>query len=303
MIRQLQDLVRLIFYGNIFYGLCAVAMCIETNVVMGLGLNHFPFYLLIFFGSWIYYTMIYVRSTSANANKEINAWYRQNLNRIKNVLSAVLLVEVLLACYFVSFHFNAIKQLSLLHWLLLASVPAGGALYTFHMPAPFKKFRQIGWLKPIVIGATWTGWVTIFPVVAWQVQYGIPGEHIYPQPLFWLINLIFITALAIIFDVKDYKTDIQKDLMTYPAQYGIKNTYRYILLPLTVFSIILVVLFQINNGFTFAQSIIQQLPFLLLLYIINKRPGSLNTLYYLFYIDGLMLLKALCNIVSIEFFK
>lgn len=276
-------------------------MCIETNLLSGLTINHFPFYLLIFFGSWIYYTMIYVRSTTPKSRNDISVWYWQHLKPITLILFGIIALVMGLCFFLIWDHFNAIRQLSLLHWILMASVPLAGILYTFQMPVPFIKFRQVGWLKPIIIGITWSGWVTIFPVVVWQLQNAPPGRMIFPNPLLWLINFLFVTILAIVFDIKDYRTDFKKDLMTFPAQYGVTNTYNYILLPATILNIILVLLFQIQQAYTFAQIILQLLPFLLLLFIIYRKVGTRQALYYLLIVDGLMLLKGICGSVSIFF--
>ena len=299
----MNKLVRITYYGNIFYGLCAVALCIETNLLQALFINHFPFYLVIFFGSWIYYTMIYVRSTAANANNDINQWYRRNLPFLRNILYIVLTVEAALLVYLVRFHEKTIHTITPVQWLLLMSVPVAGALYTFHLPIPFlTKFRQIGWLKPFIIGITWAGWVTVFPVIVWQVQYASPGDVIYPNWLLYAVNFLFITVLAIVFDVKDYSTDVRKSLKTIPAIFGIESTYRYVVLPGTIITIGLLILFQVQQQFTFAQSLIQHLPMLLLLVVAMVKPTRTDGLFYLVVIDGLMMLKALTGIISIKLF-
>ena len=43
-LRLLQKAINTIFFGNVFIGFCAVALCIETNFQHGLALNHFQFY-------------------------------------------------------------------------------------------------------------------------------------------------------------------------------------------------------------------------------------------------------------------
>jgi 4-hydroxybenzoate polyprenyltransferase len=296
----LNNLVRIIFYGNIFYGFCALAMSIETNLIHGYSLNEFPFYLLVFFGSWIYYTMIYVRSTSAHSTNPRIVWYRQNFRNIKRVLYCIVIIEFLLLIAFISMYFQGMFYLSNIQWMLVLSVPLVAALYTFNIRiGKIKKFRQIGWLKPLVIGYTWTGWVTIYPLIIWQMQYA-PTQHfkVLPHPLYWLQNFIFITILAIIFDVKDYKSDLKSRLRTFPTRLGIVSTFRWIILPVTIINIIIVSWFQWHH-FSWLQSCIQLIPFGLLLWIAMKHQNQRNILYYLVAIDGLMLLKGICGIISV----
>lgn len=295
-------IVRIIYFGNVFYGLCAVALCIETNLLLGLSINHFPFYLLIFFGSWIYYTMIYIRSTQARANKVINQWYRVNLPAVKAVLYCILVLEGLLVLFLFFYHFNAIKNVSALQWLLMSTVPLAGGLYTFNLPFAFaRRLRQIGWLKPFIIGITWAGWVTIFPVVVWQIQYAAPGETILPGLLLYLVNFLFISALAIIFDVKDFLVDVKKRLQTIPAMLGIDNSYRLVILPITLLCMGIYYAFQLQQAFTFAQVFLQMIPLLLLLAAVIRPFRGQHIFYYLVVIDGLMMLKAICGIISIKF--
>ncbi len=299
----MKNLVRILSFGNIFYGICAVFMCIESNLLQRLSINHFPFYLLIFFGSWIYYTMIYIRASAANARSPINDWYRDNLPTFKRILLAVIVLELALFVFFIDFHFFTIKHITFTQWLLLASIPISGALYTFDLPFSFlKKFRLVGWLKPLIIGYTWSGWITIFPIIGWQMQYGGNDQPVFPNFLLWLQNFLFITVLAIIFDVKDYEIDTRKSLRTLPAQWGIKNTYRYFILPGTLLCIAVSIWFQWMQQFSFSQIIVQLIPFGLLLVEAIRPPKHQSIFYYLVYIDGLMLLKAIFGIISIQYF-
>ena len=297
----MNNLVKILFYGNIFYGFCAVALCIESNLLQGFSINYFPFYLLIFFCSWIYYTMIYVRSSTAYANSPINYWYRVNIQKIKRILFTIVILVAGLFVFFIVQNYVALKTLTIGQWLLLASIPLSGLLYTFQLPISFlKKFRQIGWLKPFIIGYTWSGWVTLFPTIAFQLQQQKQGPPIYPNLQLWFLNFLFITVLAIIFDVKDYNIDVRKRLKTIPAQLGIANTYSYVIIPFSLLTIIVLLWFQTKQPFTFAQIFIQLIPFVLLITEVLKRHKQQNIFYYLVYIDGLMLLKAICGIISIQ---
>jgi 4-hydroxybenzoate polyprenyltransferase len=274
-------------------------MSIETNLLHGYSLNEFPFYLLVFFGSWIYYTMIYVRSISPKSTNPRIVWYRENLTNIRRVLYFILLIELLLIIVCIGMYFKGVFYLSNTQWLLVISVPLVAGLYTFNIRlGKFKKFRQIGWLKPLVIGYTWTGWVTIYPLVIWQMQYA-PTQPIkvLPHPLYWLSNFIFITVLAIIFDVKDFSSDLRNNLKTFPTRLGITSTFRRVIVPMVLLNIAVVVMYQWHR-FPVVQSVVQLVPFLLLLWIGLKHQNQRSILYYLVAIDGLMLLKGVCGIIS-----
>jgi hypothetical protein len=299
----LRNLTNLIFFGNIFYGICAVALCIETNVFHHISLNVFPFYLLIFLCSWIYYTMIYVRSVGAKNYNDRTLWYRRNLVVITKLLKITLALVGVFLLYLLWSNWAAFHRFTIFQWCLILVFPFVSALYTFKMPWLYlKKIRQIGWLKPFVVGFIWSGWVTVYPLLVWEVQRGDSNtKPSIPNGLFWAQNFLFISILAIIFDVKDYRNDVRLHLNTYPARLGIRNTFRYVIYPATLINIILFLLLQFQQKFTLQQTLVQAIPYLFLIWVNLTHRKPRGVLYYLVAIDGLMFLKAVCGIISISF--
>lgn len=296
--------IEVIFYGNFFYAICAVALCIETNLVHNLSLDVFPFYLLIFFCTWIYYTMIYVRSVGTKNYDERTLWYRRNLKIIKLLLKITLALVATFTVYLIIKNLLAFYWFTAFQWLMIFAFPLVAALYTFKFPFfYFRKIRQIGWLKPFIVGFTWSGWVTVYPLLVWQVQRADSAKvTVIPSGLFWLQNFLFISILAIIFDIKDYRTDLRLHLNTYPAKLGIRNTFRYVIYPVAILNIAVFFLFQRQRNFSYVQTVIQITPYLLLIWVILTHRKPRRVLYYLVAIDGLLLLKAICGIISISFF-
>lgn len=297
--------IRVFFYGNIFLGICAVALCIETNLVANISLNVFPFYLLIFFCTCIYYTMIYVRSVAAKNYNERTIWYRNNLTAIRNTLKVALVLVITFLLFLVAKNLHTLLLLSPTQLLLIIAFPLIASWYTFS-PSVFhlKKIRQTGWIKPFIVGLTWSGWVTVYPIVISKVQTYQPAIGvIFPYLLLWLQNFLFFTVVAIIFDVKDYRDDFYHKLKTYPVILGIRRTFRFIIIPVIILNITVFFLFQWQEKFSLQQTLIQVIPYLLLIYIIAAYRRQKSVLYYLVAVDGLLFVKALCGITSILFFK
>ncbi|WP_018616513.1 UbiA family prenyltransferase [Segetibacter koreensis] len=297
--------IRAFFYGNIFLGICAVALCIETNLLTNISLNIFPFYLLIFFCTCIYYTMIYVRSVGAKNYNDRTLWYRKNLIAIKTTLKYSIVLAFIFLSFLVWKNLHTFLLLSPLQFLLILAFPLIAGWYTF-APRLFRirKIRQIGWIKPFVVGLTWAGWVTIYPVIIWNVQRSLlPTFTLFSLLLLWLENFLFFSVNAIIFDIKDYRTDSRHHLNTYPVLLGIRNTFRFIVIPVTILNLVVFFLFQWQENFSLVQTFIQLIPYLLLILIIVKYRQGRSVLYYLVAVDGLVFAKALCGITSILFFK
>ena len=280
-------------------------LCIETNLIINISLNDFCFYLLIFFCTCLYYTMIYVRSVSVKNYNKRAVWYQNNLSTIKKTLKAAIFLIIIFLLFFV--HKNRHTLLSLLptQLLLIISLPLIAFWYTFS-PAFFrlKKIRQTGWIKPFAVGFTWAGWVTVYPVLISKMQthQSVTGV-VLPYLLLWLQNFLFCSVNAIIFDIKDYRTDSHYHLKTYPVIFGIKNTFRFVVFPLILVNLTIFFLFQQQQNFSFLQTIIQLIPYLFLVFIIASHRQGRSVLYYLAAVDGLVFLKAVCGITSILLIK
>lgn len=298
-------LIRVIFYGNIFLGICAVVLCIETNLLNNISLNVFPFYLLIFFCTCIYYTMIYVRSVGAKNYNDRTLWYRKNFIAVNATLKYSIAVAFIFLVFLIWKNLQTFLLLSPLQFFLIIAFPLIAAWYTF-TPAFLRigTIRQIGWIKPFIIGLTWAGWVTIYPVIIWNVQRGLtPSFTLLSLLLPLLQNFLFFSINAIIFDIKDYRIDSRHHLKTYPVIIGIRNTFRYIVVPVTFINLIVFFLFQWQKNFSLPQTLIQLIPYALLILIIVKYRHGRSVLYYLAIVDGLVFLKAVCGIFSIILLK
>jgi len=301
----LNKFIKVFFYGNIFLGICAVALCVETNLLFNIVLNTFPFYLFIFFCTCIYYTMIYVRSVKAKNYNDRTLWYRKNFIPIKKILKISIVITIALAVFLLSQNRDTIVSLSPLQIILSVIFPLIAAWYTFS-PAFFriKKIRHTGWIKPFIVGLTWAGMVTVYSVITGLAQMGETGNiPFWPFLLLLLQNFLFFSVNAIIFDIKDYRTDSFHQLKTYPVILGVRNTFRFIIFPMLVLNFIVFFLFQFYLHFSPLQTFIQLIPHLLLIYIILNHRQQRSVLYYLAAVDGLVFVKAFCGITSILFIK
>ena len=297
--------IQVLFYGNIFLGLSAVALCVETNLLNNISLNVFPFYILIFLCTCLYYTRIYVKSVGTKNYDDRTLWYRKNLSTLKLILKYVVAVSSLFLLFLITKNLHQFFLLTPVQFLLIIAFPLIAAWYTF---APgflkIRNIREVGWIKPFIVGLTWAGWVTFYPVIIWKLQTGLKPELSFLSLfLLWLQNLLFFSINAIIFDIKDLKTDSSNRLKTYPVIFGIKNTFRFIVIPATFLNLVVFFLFQAQNNFTSGQVVIQLIPYALLILVIAKYRRGRNVLYYLAIVDGLVFLKAVCGIASIIFLK
>ena len=109
---------------------------------------------------------------------------------------------------------------------------------------------------------------------------------------------MFISVLAILFDIKDYAADHNLQLKTFVVRAGIRTTIFLVIIPLTLAGLLSLVVFASLQSFPPLRIAINCIPFMALLAVAFSMQRRKAIIYYLAVIDGLMLLKAVCGIVA-----
>jgi 4-hydroxybenzoate polyprenyltransferase len=296
-------IIEFIFFANYFVGLLGVALSVETVFQLDLPLASPVYYILLFSTTVMYYTYAYsgatVTVTPSNPRTE---WYRLHHSFIHR--SQTILFTIWLACAAFLFyqHHEAILRLPLYYWFLIVPIPFAGLLYYGLLPSTFN-LRNTGWFKAFVIGFVWAGCVNFLPVTMAKIEYGISVAQ--PDFMLWLFikNWMFCTVNAIMFDIKDYEDDANKQLKTFVVRFGLRNTIFFILIPLLFIGIVSLLIFTYYKNFSALVIGVNLLPFLSLLYVAYSLQRPKKILYYLIVIDGLLLVKAVCGISGIVLLK
>jgi len=312
-----QKIIHFIFFGNYFYALCTVALSIEASMQQGIPLNTPVYYFLLVSGTIVYYTYAYLGQinfsgawykialpkTALNGNSYYNLrtqWYVDNFLLITITQLFFIAVMIASALYLCIKEFHEIFSLHGDEWLALAIAPAVAALYYGNDYFPFIKInlRKSGWAKPFIIGFVWAAAVTVYPVMfyKWQMNehYRFSVEGVW----FFIKNWMFITVLCIMFDIKDYADDYNREVKTFVVRVGLRKTIFSILLPISVVGLAALWIFAAHMHFGILKIAINTVPFICLLAVAYSMYRRKSILYYLIIIDGLMLLKALCGIAA-----
>lgn len=268
--------------------------------------NSINYFLLLFLAPTIYYTYAYHRvSTKPSATNPRNQWYFKHKEFIRWSQKILFTICMALAINLIYQNYRNILNLPLSYWVAIIIIVLAGGLYYGLLPRSFLKFnlRSTGWLKAFIIGFVWACCATVFPLIMLKIETGI-GYH---DSVLWtwlfIKNWMFCTVNAIIFDIKDYPTDANKHLRTFVVRYGLRKTIFNILIPLLVIGLISLGIFAYFRGFGIPQVFFNVLPFIFTIYIAYSMSRRKNILYYLMVIDGLILFKAICGIVGMQFVK
>jgi len=290
--------IRFIFFGNYFIGLLAVALTIESTLQLRIPFNSFSYYALLFVAPIVYYTYAYMGATNSHAQNPRTQWYAKHKNFIKWSQLLLSTLTVLLVLYLTIANYQGIFHLPLKYWLIVLSMLGMAVLYYGLVPVFFfnLNLRNTGWLKPFIIGFVWATTANLLPIIILKIESGVDVPESTLWGFLFVKNWMFCTVNAIMFDMKDYAIDSNRQLKTFVVRIGLKKTIFYVLLPLLFTGMLSLLLFFSLNHFPLQRILLNLLPFLLtavVAYSMNKRK---NIFYYLIVIDGLILVKALCGI-------
>ena len=255
-------------------------MCVETNLLLGIRLNHFSFYLFVFGATLVQYNLHYLFKTTAVANSARLAWSLKN-KTIHRVLIAIGTVLIIYSLF--SFHLH--------HFIILLLFGAIALLYSFPF-LPFankKRIKDYGLVKIITLALLWTLVTVWFP--ADQTNFsGISFQ------LIFLRRFIFMFILCLLFDIRDTEVDRQQNIATLSVKLGVKRSYLLCYFLLLIFIILSVIQFiYLPDEIQLAAMLISAAATAITIEY-SKRNNS--DVVYLACIDGMMLLQALLVIFA-----
>jgi 4-hydroxybenzoate polyprenyltransferase len=104
--------------------------------------------------------------------------------------------------------------------------------------------------------------------------------------------------------MKDHDEDKAAGRKTLPVQFGRHNATLFIIVPLALLGLLTFILFAIKNNWSLGHIVLNFIPYILLLisafFSLKNQRGIA---FYLFVVDGLMMIKAVFGIVSMLLLK
>jgi 4-hydroxybenzoate polyprenyltransferase len=271
----IKKILEFILFTSIFVAGCAVAFCMETNILLDVPFNNFSFYAFVFGATIVQYNLHYIVKKIAVKNSERLTWSQQN----KNIHLILLIAGCILILYSLfSFHLE--------HFFILFVLGCISFLYSFPF-LPFAKKRRIkdyGFLKIITLSLLWTLVTVWFPV----------SGHAYDHILFVFVfakRLVFMFILCLLFDMRDIEVDKSENIKTLGVVLGLKKSYLLSYILLVVFLLLcLWQYFYLPQMQFLLPMVISAIATFITIEITRK---SNSDFVYLAGIDGMMLLQAI----------
>ncbi len=276
-----------LLFSNLFMALCAIAQAMVTFMLID-AKPVYPVLAILFLSTlFIYNFSILVtgaKDTEHSSFKRVR-WFFAHYKLMVSitVVSAMLLLPL----------FFLVSAQSRLLLVFLSILSLGYGLPLFSVGKQKFGLRNIPGLKLLLIGLTWALSIVLLPIL--EVRHihhiTIPKTDIL---LLTAKRFLFITAMAIPFDIRDLFQDRKLGLKTVPVVFGEQNAYLLCQILLAGY-LVLLFLFR-NHGFD-TNFFALTLTIILAGRLIFRSKFEKNEYYYFFYVDGVLILQYVLMVI------
>ena len=267
--------LNILLYSNIYIACCAVAMTLQTILLLQLNQAWLsPLVGLVFCATLIVYALHRLISLSKISTKLGGTRFEQ-IALYQNSLKWLLFVALLLAAAFAYFLSPGV------HLIL---VPA--ACISFAYVLPFigthkKRLRDIAYLKIFLIAFVWSFVTVALPIINAEQTFGRQ------EFLMLLERFLFIFTITLPFDIRDLAIDNSNAVRTIPTLIGTAATlnlgyislFAWLALVLFTYGITLFVPFCLTASICF--------------FLLRKSTTHQHDYFFTAGVDGLMLIQFL----------
>lgn len=271
-----EQILGAVVYSSVFISCCAFSLTIETYKLASIPIA-LPVAGFIFLATFFIYNLssvYYVLVLPNKKGKKADHWVEMH----KRAIAIVSLISITAATWVYIYYKLHINFWVVFHLALIS------VWYT--IPIGFKSFkvkplRSIPLLKVFLIAYVWAVVTVLFPLLNsgsanWDMQ----------MTLLLLRRFLFILALALLFDIRDYAYDKHRKTLTIPGLLGVNNT-KILSLGLLLLYSVLVVLHE-QGTVQVALLAGASIAALVVGFADERRPR----VYYALLADGAMLLHA-----------
>lgn len=277
------NVLDFLLFSNIFIALCAVAQGLVTYHLLKLD-HSYNVLGILFLGTLVIYNFSMLITKPKDPLKSSYRrvrWIFSHYRLMTTITMVAILGLIPLGLFFIS-----------VYSLILISV-TGVLAFAYALPLFMLNGKPIGLrnlpgVKLFLISLIWSVSSVIFPIIEAEQQHiiNVPVHDIF---LLAAKRFLFIAAITIPFDIRDFFQDKLFELKTLPVLIGIKKSH-WICFSFLLLYLILLLLF--NN--TWDLNILAlTLTILTAAWLIFKSNFKRNEYYYFFFLDGIMILQFL----------
>ncbi|WP_299817792.1 hypothetical protein [uncultured Pontibacter sp.] len=272
-----EQLLGGIVYSSVFISCCAFSLTIETYKLAGLPIS-LPMAVFVFLSTLFTYNLSsvysFIRRPHQTKYKTSTEWWQRNKKALAIIGAVSIAAAVGIYLYF---------KLDVNLWVVLhlAVISVGYTVPIVYKSNEVRPLRSIPLLKVFLIAYVWAVVTAWFPLLDAGVQ------ALDTQALLLLLRrFLFILALALLFDIRDYTYDRAMNTLTVPGLIGVKSTKLVSLVLLLVYTLLAM---QTETGEVLVALIVSALAAAIVVLLANEHKPRV---YYALLADGAMLLHA-----------
>lgn len=272
----LKKISDFVIYGNNFIALGGASLCWQTYFLLGAE-PEILYILLAFLATFFIYNIdrLLAFKSISGVKSERHIWITENV-RIMLVLTALSALTLGIMVFFLPFKII----LFLAH---LGFVSVGYSLPFLGRGNNRRSLRSIKVLKIFLITYVWMAATAWLPALRTDVPF-LSAE----VQLIALKRALFIFAVTLPFDIRDYYSDMKTDVTTLPQILGMQNSRWLALFCISIFALIAYIQFYPNYLEAFySLQITALVSALLIWYATPKR----HEYYYTAALDGTLILQ------------
>ena len=299
MIKRITDFI---VYSNFFIASCALALTYESFLLLHLPSSLNWYLLLVFLCTHFIYCLHYFVNLRETNTDDRSQWYRAN----KKLLPGLIILSFALIVGGVLYHLNSIFgtvnrfNYHNLAWVII--IPLLALAYSYPLiPWKKKSLRQIGWLKMASLGFIWSFTTVALPVLMLPDKGDLFTRTLF-VPIVFIHRFVFIAALSLLFNIRDYKEDKEAGIKTLAVVMGQTASLRFGKWVITIvnilFTLLLLWTFELQDAGDYIAAFIP----IVLLFLLYHRFLSQKNAAFVIRNDGLMLVKALLLIFALKSF-
>ena len=280
-----------------------VALCLCSFAQLGHRQIPVLFVVLAAAATVYYYNHSYLLESNDSAPNQRNIWVREHAGQIKKIQYLLLAFIIGGGSYQLYTLVPGIQLLEPYDILYCCLISLGAFLYYFDTKKyPWLNLRSYGILKPLVIGSIWAGVGVFAPFLYLKLSHQA-HKGMAHMPILFISNALYISIIAVLFDIKDFESDANKQMKTLVVRMGLTKTINWIVLPMSALILMATLRYSFLHGFTGYQILLNTIPLILLISVSYQMYQRKSILYYLAIIDGLIVVKAACGIIATLLFS
>jgi len=286
VIEFLKGLARFLVFRNVFIGLCAAAMTLETKWFFSLSLRPDPLLVFIFFATFFEYNLHAVGGRFS-PSKPFQSFTRLHESGIPFTIRICILVGFVGSA--ASFFFLSVSEM--LFFLFVGAFTLAYSLPVIKRGSRYVRVREITYLKVFTVALGWSLVTVIVPLFSelsalskWEVA------------MIFLRRFLFIYAITIPFEIRDMERERRFGNVSLPMIYGVKPMKQVGIVMLTAFCILCAIH---EKNFAFVLGSRQAIFFPLAIsalaagWLIIQASDKKTNWYFKFWTDGTMILQFL----------